>query len=237
MKINRTFGGWQRKPVITYTFLTIQLLVFLLTLLNVPIGNYGNILNAGVMNAPMIVGANEWWRLFTPIFIHLSFSHIALNSLVLYFVGAQLESFLGHSRFAFIYLVSGVLGNLFSFAFGNLNSSSAGASTALFGLMMTYLVLAWLGPENQTVQLMAKQMMAFIFMNILFNLFDAQVDIFGHIGGVLGGALATACTAFVPLRGSAQRLQNKHIPILSGILLIFFAGLFFVIGTLKVLNS
>ena len=44
--------------------------------------------------------------------------HIILNMVTLYYIGAQVEAIYGHWRYLGIYLLSGIAGNIASFAFG-----------------------------------------------------------------------------------------------------------------------
>ena len=109
-------NAWLRRPILTYLFLAIQTIVFAMMeffpFLNIPayLGMFG----------PSIVVGNEWWRFITPIFIHFGLVHFVMNSLILYFMGDQIETLYGHWRFFLIYLFSGILGNAASFAFNDL---------------------------------------------------------------------------------------------------------------------
>src|SRR5699024_3526907 len=100
----------------------------------------------GAKSNPAIV-AGEWWRLITPMFLHIGFTHILFNGLIVYFLGSQLEMIIGHFRYFLLYLLSGILGNAASFAFNF--SISAGASTAVFGLFASTIVLGKLYPNQR----------------------------------------------------------------------------------------
>lgn len=180
------------KPWMTYTFLTIQILVYLvMTLYGYRLlGTWNGTENSLILyhfgaEYPPSVLQGEYWRLVTPIFIHIGLAHIVLNSVTLYYVGPMLEEWMGHIKFAILYLLSGICGNLMSLL-GNQQTISAGASTALFGLFAAYFALYFIN-QNPYVKAVAKQYAMFIVINILFNLFDARVDIWGHIGGAIGG--------------------------------------------------
>ena len=88
-------NAWLRRPILTYLFLAIQTIVFAMMeffpFLNIPayLGMFG----------PSIVVGNEWWRFITPIFIHFGLVHFVMNSLILYFMGDQIETLYGHWRF------------------------------------------------------------------------------------------------------------------------------------------
>lgn len=79
---------------------------------------------------------------FTSIFVHAGFLHLAGNLLFLWIFGDNVEDRLGHGRFAIFYLACGVVAALAQTA---LNPDSlipmVGASGAIAGVMGAYLVL------------------------------------------------------------------------------------------------
>src|SRR4051812_49971100 len=85
------------------------------------------------------IDRGEYWRLVTPIFIHIGFLHIAFNSYALWIVGPQVEKLYGGSRFVILYVLTGIAGVAGSYFYHPL-SQSAGASGAIFGLFGVLLV-------------------------------------------------------------------------------------------------
>ena len=55
----------------------------------------------------------QFWRVFAAIFIHIGLEHFVVNMLTLYFLGRQIEAIFGSWKFLILYLMSGVMGNLF----------------------------------------------------------------------------------------------------------------------------
>lgn len=180
----------EKKPVATYSLLVVNVLVFLLMTIAGGSENLSVLVEFGAKVNSLIL-AGQWWRLFTAMFLHIGFEHIVLNMVTLYFVGIQLESILGRYRFLTVYLVSGITGNLASFAF-NPNSLSAGASTALFGLFGIYLMLGESFNDNPYIKIIAKQFLVLVILNIAFSVYG-NVDLAGHIGGLVGGFLMGYC--------------------------------------------
>lgn len=202
MKIKRFF----RKPVVTYAFLFIQILAFILMTLDGGSTNAATLIKYGArFNQYIVLG--EWWRLITPMFLHIGFLHLLMNSVTLYYLGAYLEGLFGHLRFAGIYLLSGIAGNLTSFAFSN-SLLSAGASTALFGLFGSTIMLGQTFKHNPAIQQMAKNFGTLIVINIVFGIFSPSVGMAGHLGGLLGGFLiATAISVPNPIK----QWRNKRL--------------------------
>ena len=202
-------------------FLTIQILVFVvMTLVGITRGlglngtqNVGLLYEFGALNAHGIILYHEFWRFITPIFIHIGLTHLLFNSVFLYFAGRDLESIMGHWRFFCFYLLAGIGGNILSFAFANPASISAGASTSLFGIFGAFIALGRIFPHNPKIQYMAKNMLTLAAVNLLFNLFATNIDMYGHIGGLISGFLlgfVFSAPALFSSRFSATRDDNIH---------------------------
>lgn len=176
----------RRRPVVMYTFLIIQILVYLYSL---TLNGQFLVYVFGVKDPELIAYSGQYWRLVTPIVIHFGFEHILFNSIMLYFLGREVEAQLGHWRFFVLYLLSGVMGNLFSYQFSS--ALSAGASTSLFGLFAYFIAMDYLDPYNPYYHAMGQQYKLLLIINIIGNVLTPGVDIWGHIGGIVGGFLAT----------------------------------------------
>src|SRR5215813_10822042 len=59
---------------------------------------------------PAAIAAGQWWRLVTAGFLHGGILHIAMNSWVLFDLGAAVEEIYGASRMLTIYFLSDVVG-------------------------------------------------------------------------------------------------------------------------------
>lgn len=182
------YKRWLRKPFVTYILLAIQSILFIMMTLDGGSTNTDTLIRYGAKFSPLIV-MGQWGRLFMPMFLHIGFTHILLNSVVLYFLGIQLESIFGPARFLAVYLLSGIAGNAASFAFSM--SVSAGASTSLFGLFGAAVILGKLYPGNYAIQSMARRFSTLILLNLVFGIFSPGIDFAGHVGGLIGGILLT----------------------------------------------
>jgi len=173
------------RPLLVWGLLGINIVVFIVETLLGGSDNQATLVTLGAkVNALIVTG--QYWRLITPMFLHIGLAHIAFNSYALYVLGPEVEAIYGHARFLVIYLLAGVAGNVMSFAFTPV--LSAGASTAIFGLIGTQLAFFYrqrkvLGAFGQRRLL---NIVSIIAINVLFSLSGA-VDIFGHLGGFIGG--------------------------------------------------
>jgi len=80
--------------------------------------------------------------LFTSMFLHASWLHVAGNMLFLWIFGDNVEDYLGHFRYLLFYLASGIAAGITHILL-NANSSvpSVGASGAIAGVMGAYFIL------------------------------------------------------------------------------------------------
>lgn len=203
---------WLNKPFITYALVAIEVLVFVVGWLLPSL----NLVYSGGMSRYAIIEFHQYWRFVTPMFLHFNLEHIVFNMIVLYFLGRQIEMLFGHGRFLAIFFFSGLLGNVFSFAFNNPNVLSAGVSTANMGLFGAFLVFGYHFRNNPAVSVMMRNFILLVFLNLISGLF-INVDFYGHLGGLLGGALTAAIIALPKNRGNF----SVHLRIISGVIFIF----------------
>ncbi|MFD0896205.1 rhomboid family intramembrane serine protease [Loigolactobacillus binensis] len=223
--MQRTLRQWRNGPCMMYFFLGLQILVYLVLTLFGGSQNTSVLVYFGAKVNPLIQ-QGEWWRLITPIFLHSGLTHIAVNSVTLYFIGMQIEELFGHWRFAVIYLLSGITGNIASFVFNT--GISVGASTALFGLFGAFFMLMEAFRQNTALRAVGQQFGLFIILNLAFDLFIPGIDLAGHVGGLLGGFLI-ANVVGVPRVRSVSKLRR----IVAGIVLVAASVFFLYLGFTK----
>jgi membrane associated rhomboid family serine protease len=143
---------------------------------------------------------HQYYRLFTSMFLHLDFLHIASNMITLVIVGPAVEVMLGKLRFLALFLVAGIGGNVLSYLIAPFNGRSAGASGAIFGVLGAYVVLARLQrkPMGPVVALIA--------INLVLG-FTGNVEWQAHIGGlIVGSALALGFNYASTLRNTVNEV-------------------------------
>jgi rhomboid protease GluP len=135
-----------------------------------------------------LILAGQLWRLITPIFLHGSLTHIFFNMYALYSLGVVLERHFGHGRFLLLYFLGGFAGNVLSFLFTQ--GYSVGASTAVFGLITAEAIFFY--QNRELFGSHARRAISNAIFIIVINLFlglAPNIDTWGHIGGLLGGAI------------------------------------------------
>lgn len=176
------------KPIFTYILMAIQVLLFILLEMRGGSTNPQTLIEFGAKYNPLIM-EGEWWRFFTPIFLHIGFTHLLLNTLSLYFVGIIVERIYGSFRFLIIYFFAGFIGSVASFIL--VPNLSAGASGAIFGLLGALLLFGILHP-NLFFRTMGWNVIVILIINLVITFSADAIDSAGHIGGLIGGFLAAA---------------------------------------------
>ncbi len=131
------------------------------------------------------VAHGEWWRLITAAFLHYGPIHLLLNMLALYWFGSLLEQRIGSGRFLLLYLVSGLAGSAGALVMDP-TTPTVGASGAIFGILGAGLVL-----ERQRDYVFGGSALGIIVINLIFTFSIPSISIGGHVGGLIGGAVAT----------------------------------------------
>ncbi len=138
------------------------------------------------------VAAGEWYRLVTAMFLHYGVLHLLMNMYALWILGRELEAVLGRLRFVGLYVLAGLGGNVAAYLFSAPNAATAGASTAVFGLMAaTFVVL-------KRLNLSVAPILPVIVINVIFTFVVANISVAGHLGGLIVGAMVAAILAYAP---------------------------------------
>ena len=147
---------------------------------------------------------SPYLTIFSSMFLHGGFFHVAGNMLYLWIFGNNIEDSMGHSRFIVFYLISGIVA-VYIFAFMNPGSTipMVGASGAVSGVLGAYLVLfprakvltlVPFGFYMQVIRVPAVFVLGFwIVLQILNGMVSrgsgGGVAWFAHIGGFLAGVV------------------------------------------------
>lgn len=179
---------------VTYVLIGVTVVMYILQMLATAVFGYA-VYDIGWLeffgariNGAILAG--EVWRFITPVFLHGSLTHIFFNMYALLSIGSFLERHLGHVRFILLYFLGAFAGNVFSFLLTGSNGYSLGASTAVFGLIAAEAVFFY---QNRALfGSHAKQAIGNAIFIIVINLFIGLypgIDNWGHVGGLVGGAM------------------------------------------------
>lgn len=140
---------------------------------------------------------HQWFRLVTPIFIHIGLIHLVSNSYALLIAGPLVERLFGSARFLLIYLLAGIGGVAGSFIGHSWQRQSlftpgAGASGALFGLFGVLFVVGFkyrseLPPAFRRA--FGSGVLPVIAINLFIGLTVPFIDNAAHVGGLISGTI------------------------------------------------
>jgi membrane associated rhomboid family serine protease len=177
-------------------------------------------LNFG-LDAPDVAGGDVY-RLVTAGFLHAGIFHLLVNMYSLWILGTLLESTVSRIQYLLIYFVS-LLAGSFGALIVTPHAPTVGASGAIFGLMGAAVVVL----RHRGISPLQSGLPLWIGINLVFSFAVPGISIGGHIGGLIGGALAAVALFEVP-----QRIRS--LPALAGPLLAGAVGAAAVAGALAV---
>jgi len=168
----------------------------------------------------------QWWRFIAPMFIHINLFHLLINMYSLMMVGPFVEKLYGSAKFVVFWVATGIAGVVASyltvrpqletgtfgrFLFKNMDTPSAGASGALFGLVGVLFVFGIKFrrelPEGFK-RAFGTGMLPIIFINLVIGFVGRGfIDNAAHLGGLLSGA-ALALAVDYRRPGSRASITN-----------------------------
>lgn len=134
-----------------------------------------------------LVGAGEWWRIFTPVLLHASITHILFNMWALWVLGPQVERGVGTWPFVGAYLASAGVGGAFAFAMGGPLDVAVGASGAIFGLFGIWLNWAVRRRNTAYGRALLRQIGFLLLLNAALPVLIPNIAWEAHLGGLIAG--------------------------------------------------
>jgi len=214
------------KPIITYILIFINIVMFVLMyMLGNGSENTNTLIDFGA-NYILLTKAGEYYRLITSGFLHIGVIHLLLNMYSLYIVGSQVEYFYGKVKYTIIYLFSLIMGSLFTVALSSVNTVSAGASGAIFGLLgsILYFGIKYRGYIGNSL---VNQIVPVVVLNLIIGFTTPGIGNAAHIGGLIGGYLISMAVG-IGIDKKEQRSSRINGIIISAILTIFMIYIGFV---------
>ncbi|OMJ93261.1 hypothetical protein SteCoe_3843 [Stentor coeruleus] len=195
--ITQAFPGFKTNSF-TFAASLIQFIFYLISLIlseSLIEPSFCSLYNLGANYVPSIIEDKQFYRLFTAIFLHGSAMHllvifIQINIFAQLRLGFTIEKYYGLKKYIFIYILSGIGGNLLG-GFIRPTDITVGASTSLFGVFGCYgcyFVYNWntLGPGRNLNLVLY---LFFVLISLELPITLQSIDIGGHIGGFIVGIL------------------------------------------------
>lgn len=185
---NETIKKWLN---INVFLIGVNILIWLILCMQGDTRRAGFMYDHGAMYPPDVL-SGEWYRLFSAMFLHFGAEHLISNMFMQYFLGDMLLRALNQWKFAFIYLLAGIGGNVTSLGMmlvtGDL-AVAAGASGAIYGIIGA---LLWVVLRNggRFESISVPRMLLATAVYIGYGFTTEGVDAWAHLGGAVVGFLA-----------------------------------------------
>lgn len=162
--------------------------------------------NRGAFNVWSIITDQEYYRLFSAIFLHYDINHLFSNMILLFFLGRIVEKHIGHIAYFVVYMLSGAGGNIISGLWELMMkrySISVGASGAVFGLIGALLVLV-LFHRGRLEQIKWQGVILMIILSVYNGFVVDNINNAAHIGGLIIGIIITAILLLMPTKAGRE---------------------------------
>jgi rhomboid protease GluP len=171
----------------------------------------------GVSGAYPVYVFGWWWTLLSASWLHGNLIHILFNMMYLRFLAPAMVDIVGAARTIVIYVVSGATGFLLTSTFGWVFAGvpvlggaalTLGASASIFGLLGA---LVHYGRKSGSSHIYG-QAMQYAIMAGIFGLIMPGIDNHAHLGGFIGGYLASS------VMNPLTRERGDHLLMAAGCL-------------------
>ena len=198
-----------RPPIMTYLLIAVNVVVFILQWLTGP-NQEAVIFEYALIPANLTTSVNlqNIADIFSSMFMHAGFLHLAGNMLYLWIFGDNVEDAMGSIKYLIFYLVGGVIAALtHTFLYPDSQIPTVGASGAIAAVLASYLILY---PQSRVLtfiplgffmQLRLVPASIVLIVWFILQLFNGVLTLSGpelsgtafwaHIGGFLAGLLIT----------------------------------------------
>jgi membrane associated rhomboid family serine protease len=168
--------------------------------------NANTLIKLGAKQTSLIVNQGEWYRLFSPMFLHAGVIHYVLNMIALWFIGKAVEQCHGSLAAAILFIIPAVGGTILSALFLP-QYISVGASGGIFGLIgacIADICINWsllfskqVNDSGDGTRFRHVRVLLWLLFDIVINCLVGLtpfVDNFTHLGGMVYGFLCGLST-------------------------------------------
>ena len=175
-------------PYATYCLIGLTVLIFLLQGWSMAAEGQAWPVEFGVKDNALI-NAGQYWRLITPVLLHVDVMHLAFSMYALFALGREMEFRFGHLRFALIYLLGAFTGITAAYLFST--DLAVGASGGTFALLLAFAEFTFRDQKvlGYTTAAILRITVQVALINIFLGLAVPGIGNWVHIGGALSGAM------------------------------------------------
>ncbi len=138
-----------------------------------------------------LMKSGEFWRLYSPAFLHFSVMHIVFNALWIWVVGKGLEPFMNRAYYFGLFVFCALISNIFQYVFSG-HTIFGGLSGVVYGYFGCNFILYRRWPVSSLMLPPAIYGAMLVFLLVGFSGFmdffiSGQVGNWAHLGGLLAG--------------------------------------------------
>ncbi len=125
----------------------------------------------------------QYWQLISSMFVHADIIHLGLNMLFLLIFGLRAEELFTTEEYLFVYILSGIAGNIMTLFLMSPYTVSVGASGAIFGMYGAGLIYM-----RKTFDQSIAGALLYAFLLLMLST-GKGVNIVAHFGGLAAGLI------------------------------------------------
>ncbi|MBE8182624.1 MAG: rhomboid family intramembrane serine protease [Candidatus Portiera sp.] len=207
-KISPSLGRGASKIGIIYALIAVNLAVYLWIyylqdIQGLRLGCFGG------LQAYKIIGEGEYWRIFSSMFVHYDFAHLAFNMAALFIFGSYATEIFGWLGAVIIYLICGIFANLVAllivypaiYSGVDLGYCAIGASGSVLGLVAAvgfFMWQVWRKTRHPRAYAFARQFAIILLLQFAIDIFAPNVSQVHHLSGALSGVIIAYLIAQFP---------------------------------------
>lgn len=130
---------------------------------------------------------NEYWRLFTALFVHGSLLHLLSNAFMFVVFGWLLRAYFGFITFPVISFLMGIVSNLATVAFYKPEIQLVGASGMIYAMAALWLVFYMKYDTERRLSVRIFRAAGFVMIMLVPSTFEPQVSYLAHAMGFAAG--------------------------------------------------
>ncbi|MFD1205861.1 MULTISPECIES: rhomboid family intramembrane serine protease [Sporosarcina] len=178
------FSQYIRLYPVVSVLIALNIFIYIATGLPFTFSRYWYYLGVGQNG---LISSGEWWRLFTPMFLHAGLMHLLFNMFSLFVFGPELERVAGKARFLTIYMLSGIFANIAAFFLADADFTHVGASGAIFGIFGAFGALVYY--TKKAFPQLRQIILPIIVISVIMTFLQPNINVIGHIVGLIVGFL------------------------------------------------